>query len=314
MAIPFCSNVLPGSCAQRRQQINQWCAELGIEPGRKILLELSDTFCYCLCFVGIPSCDSIESNYCQRDSASVRQGCSNADLPVGAKLQLAIDGQDCYCLCPGTIATNAMTITLADGALLPISELSTSRHRILAAGLDLDFTSHDVALVSEAEHGRLHNAVYIRYGNGEALAELVLSGDCSVLVHRDGGREMIAARRLQLVDSLVDRDGAEVMIATLDSGTFDGPLWDVATRMDPPDENLSGHLILTGGIVTGDLATSIFSTAARSRNSSADPAVGSKHWLEVNGPARVTHPIEVQSGQFKSGALYEIRIPDNASP
>ena len=315
MAISNCNHVtIPPYCSDHQVQVNIACGNLRLYPGEKLLYYMNDVVCYCICFAGIPSCDDVQRNYCQDNASAVKQGCSNAELPIGQKLLITVDGKDCYCRCPGATGTRAMTITLADGALLPINELSTTGHQVLAAGLDLNFTPHAVALVSEAEHGRVHNAVYIRYPSGEAQAELVLAGDCQVLVHRDGRREMIAARLLKLADRLVDRHGAEVTVAALDSGTFDGALWEVATRMDPPGENYAGHLILTGGIVTGDLATSTFSTADRSRGSLTAPLVGSRRWVEINGPNRLTQPVEVQGGQFTSGALYEIAIPDNASP
>ena len=268
MALPWCNQIVPNFCSIKKPKIDSACHELNIESGKKIMWEVNDQTCYCIC----------------------------------------------SCLGEGT------EIMLSSGQGIPIENLTTSQ-QVLAPGLDLNFHAYPVELITHAAKGVTQNTIFLTYTLSGSQRKIVVTMDQPMLVRRNGKLAMIEAKTLQLADRLVDRMGNDVAIDKLDLGTYVGAFWEMATSMNPPDPNFTGHLVVTEGIVTGDFAVTTFVDfpagvgVQLTEQERAVPIIGTKAWRAANtSHVPLASQTPVNNGMFTSAALQGVSIPIYASP
>jgi hypothetical protein len=100
--------------------------------------------------------------------------------------------------------------------------------------------------------GQQPEMLYITYGEENNI--IIVTLDHTFLI--PGGR-LIRANRLKPGDELVAPDGSPVRIGEVKIGAYSGGVWNIATEIGTPT-SLDGHLINTGGVISGDYAVQLF--------------------------------------------------------
>lgn len=270
----------------------------------------------------IPYCDEIRPEYCEKNIHRIDAACHDLGFPPGKHILLNVDDKFCYCLCGGVpeegfSEPSGPAVQLADGTEIPASALRPGESRVAAAGLDLQFAPTLVERSLPMAATEAQPVVYLGYQAGGRARSRVLRFEQPVLVRRENALRLLAAGYLCPEDRCLDSDGQPVVLEAIEAGFFQGTLWEFATRMDPPDAQLTGHLLVTEGIVTGDLAVVTYAgslPAAGSAEGTERPYVGSRAWREqwsaFSAPASVT----LSGGIFRSAAALQVAVPPFSSP
>lgn len=264
MTINECGTIVPGYCSSKKPKIDINCHDLKKDTGDKILFEVNDVTCYCIC----------------------------------------------SCLGRGTLVTMD-----EHDHVIQVEDIKEKQTKVLAAGRDLKFSRRTVQVVSHSKEGRVDHAVYLRY---------LLAGEeresCVTMSHpfmlKNG--KLTAAEALSLTSELVDRHHNAVPILELKWGTYEGEFWEFSTVDDIPDAELTNHLVVTNGVVTGDFAVEQFvHYREQSFRGSMPPIIGSQEWIDANHHKLLSaqeEPVrKVGNGYFTPASHSKVEIPPNAS-
>lgn len=223
----------------------------------------------------------------------------------------------CYCIC--SCIGDRTPVTIADGRQIPIEEIVPGRTEILAAGKDLRFVPTVAKQKSAAPPAQTKQTIYIEYTVNGVVSQLVVTQSHPFFLH--GSREVCAASRLRAGDKLIDRNGGPITITRILLGEYTGSFWEIATNLDPPDANYNGHLILTGGVVSGDFSIETYinyplgDVSPALKDHMARPVVGSPEWRRANHVERgAAEPaIDMPGGQFLPASRSAVAVPAHAS-
>lgn len=272
------------------------------------------------------SLDLCPNNYCGNNKNLIDGGCHDLDYQAGNKIIIQKDGMPrCYCVC-SCLAVDT-PIATPEGSI-KVQEIVADETRVLAAGRDMKFSDYLVTQASQSAPGVTEHTIYLRYqlSGASEESELVTSRD-HVFMLSTG--ELCRADRLSIEDQLVDRNANPVQILEVLWGSYDGIFFEFATKMEPPDANLTGHLVLTNGVVSGDFAVQAFVNMRSSAHVSSPPhvtafnlaaphrpIVGSAAWRENHAKQLEVAPTElktVNSGTFTYAPSQTIVVPRHAS-
>ena len=256
-------------------------------------------------------------SFCMPEKGSIDSACHDLGKQAGKEIMYQRPGGTCYCIC--SCLGDGTDITLSDGKDISVQQIVPDQTRILAAGLDLAFKSYVVKQKSLAPPAETLNTLYVTYSlNGKSIT-LVVTASHPFLLYGTPPR-IVGAGKLQPQDLLVDRNGKAVSIDKIDWGSYNSSFWEIATVMEVPDANLSGHLVVAGGVVTGDFAvetyvnyplgtpTPLGNTLIRDR-----PVVGSREWIAAHGKSSGTVPVMVKGHKFTPASLHAVKVPAHAS-
>lgn len=262
------------------------------------------------------------NNYCGNNKNLIDGDCHDLDYQAGNKIVIQKDGMPrCYCVC-SCLAVD--TPIGAPGGPIKVQDIVADQTKIYAAGRDMKFTEYLVTQASKSAPGVTEHTIYLHYAlSDKTEQELVVSRD-HVFILSTG--ELIRADMLQLTDQLVDAQANPVQLLEILWGSYDGIFYEFATKMEPPDANLTGHLVLTNGVVSGDFAVQAFvnmtvpahsPSAARTTALNVAPprpVVGSAEWRVLHAPATTpAEPKQVNSGEFIHAPAKKIEVPAHAS-
>jgi hypothetical protein len=274
------------------------------------------------------------NNYCGNNKNQIDGDCHDLDYQAGNKIIIQKDGMPrCWCVC-SCLAVDT-PISTPTGTI-KVQDVVANKTEVLAAGRNMKFTPYLVTQASRSAPGITEHTIYLHYRLSDgAMHELVVSRDHVFLLSTG---ELTRADRLSINDQLMDRNAKPVQLLEVLWGSYDGIFYEFATKMEPPDPELTGHLILTNGVISGDFAVQAFvnlaspthvaqpaaHTPLRLVNVTNRPVVGSREWRAANSkPAPVAHtaalasaaakPVKVNTGNFVSAALKKIVVPPHAS-
>lgn len=265
-------------------------------------------------------------NYCGNDfcvpkKSQIDSTCHDLGQQAGKWIMYSPDpnrpNYQCYCIC--SCIGDRTPVAVANGSTVPIEDIVVGQTQILAAGKNLQFVPTVARQKSAAPPAQTKQTIYIEYKLGGATLQLVVTQSHPFFLH--GSREVCAASRLTKADKLIDRDGGPVEITDIKLGEYTGRFWEIATNLEPPDANYNGHLILTGGVVSGDFSIETYvnyplgDVSATLQQLMARPVVGSPAWRRANNAPRgePEETIEVPGGQFVPASRSAITVPPHAS-
>ncbi len=196
----------------------------------------------------------------------------------------------CFCCC-ACFAHG--TLIAAKEAQVQVQEIALGS-KILAGSirqtdrLCLTWEEREVNFSSGTQSGEQPAMVYLVYGDGK---ELIVSPD-HVFLLADG--RFITAGCLYPGDRLTDREGNPVEILTASIGHYKGGVHHIATGTDF-DGTPNGHLILSGGVVSGDFTLQMnYDAISRGRNAAKGRSMlGTKEYLQ-----------SFAQGKYESGKYY----------
>lgn len=226
-------------------------------------------------------------DYCGNNKNQIDGDCHDLDYQAGNKIVLQLAGRSsrCYCVC-SCLAVDT-PIATPDGAV-KVQDVVPNTTVVLAAGRNLEFTPTIVTQASFATPGVTEHTIYLKYLVDGQEMELVVTRDHPFLLH---GGLLQPADWLQVGDQLTDRNGQPAQVIEIGWGSYTGNFYEFATVMEPPKENLDGHLVLTNEVVSGDFAVQVFcemETNKAKAEANGRPSVGSEEWLAAH--ADPSHP------------------------
>jgi hypothetical protein len=269
------------------------------------------------------------NNWCGNNKVLIDGDCHDLDIPAGNKIViLPRDGNpQCYCVC-SCLAVDTPIATPT--GTIKVQDVVADETTVLAAGRDLQFRPYLVSQASHSAPGVTEHTIYLHYQLADgSKRELVVSRDHVFLLKTS---ELTRADRLSPKDQLVDRDGQPAQIVEVLWGSYDGIFYEFATKMEPPDPNLTGHLVLTNGVVSGDFAVQAFVNLSSPTHVAVAPAVsalgladltqrpviGSREWRAAHGgharaAAAAPAAKQVNSATFTPAPRKKIVVPAHAS-
>ena len=268
--------------------------------------------------MAVGPCDLIQANFCESQKSEIDIACHDLGKQAGKEIMYQVDHKTCYCICSCVGA--GTEITLGDGGEVPVEQVVPGQTQALAAGLDLNFHPAVLEIVSAAAPGHTDNTIFLSFTLAGTARGLVLTMDHPVLVQGQAGdRKLVAAGALQPDDRLVDQHGTTLPIDSIRWGSYDSGFYEVATNLDQPDGNYTGHLILTGGIVTGDFAITTWVNLPLGLYQDAEPEperpiVGSPEWRDRHDYTPAEEQVTVNGAVFTPAELHRIEVPAHASP
>ena len=264
------------------------------------------------------------NDYCNPQKEDIDATCHDLGKEAGKWIMYRPDPArpkyQCYCIC--SCIGDHTPITIPGGSTVLIENVVAGSTQILAAGRDLKFTPYVAGQKSAAPKTLTSNTVYVQYTAGGQQQTLAVTQSHPFFLFET--KEVCAAANLKLSDHLIDANGQAVAINAIHPGDYDGAFWEISTSLEAPDGNYTGHLILTGGVVSGDFAIETFvnypigdpSPALQAHM--ARPIVGSRQWRLENvamgaAAAVPTGPLDVRGAKFTPAILKRVEIPEHAS-
>lgn len=266
--------------------------------------------------MAVDTCDKIVPNFCGIKKPKIDAACHDLSKEAGKQIMWEVNDITCYCIC--SCVSQGTPVTIPGDTTIPIEKVVENQTQVLAAGLDLNFVPTTVEKVSGPAYGETKNTIFMTLGFGDGTTQqLVLTMDHPVLVVGNPPT-MVSAGRLGLQDQLVDRWGHAVTIKDIQWGNYNGNFFEIGTNMREPldRKNLTGHLIVTGGVVTGDYMVDLeldLPVSARENKDAPRPVVGSADWRSKNSTKLMTKPARVRNGVFKPAASMRVKVPAHAS-
>jgi hypothetical protein len=266
---------------------------------------------------GPPECGTVIHGYCQEKKPKIDVKCHNVKKQAGDMILFEINDQTCYCIC-SCLGKGALVTVDDAGRTVKVEDMVEKTTKVLAAGRGLQFKQQTVQVVSHSAIGRIDHAIYLKYRAGGKDYE-----SCVTMSHpymlKDG--TLVGAEALSLNSELIDRNGDVVEIQQLSWGVYEGQFWEFSVTDEIPDNNLTNHLVLTNGVVTGDFAVEQWVHYRRKEPGVAAavmPAiVGSKAWIAATGHRMLSKEDEpvrrVGNGYFIPAAHTRVVIPPHAS-
>ena len=231
---------------------------------------------------GVRECNR---GHCHKSDREIWELCEALDLEAGYPVLTRDEDGPCTCAC-SCLAFGTPIQTAADE--FKAVETFVVGDSVMATGKDLaSFEPRAVQFSAGTSGVTLQDfAVLVVYENGS----LVVTDDHLFLLP---DRSLRRADRLTTNDQLLSPGGDPVPIISLHIGTLRAGFHHIATTLDDPDENASGH-ILVGGVgapvLFGDYVLQI---RARAGDAFAGfnpdeerqrPVLGSREYVEAYGP------------------------------
>lgn len=248
------------------------------------------------------------SAHCGNADAEINEICKSLGWPVNHPV-LTRDAQG-PCICSCSCLAFGTPIEIPAGDFKAVEKFAVD-DEVLAAGRDLRWETKKVVF-SQGTTGasRQKYTVLITY-NDTALA---VTSDHIFLLN-DGS--LIAADRLTTAHMLMAPNGKPVIITSVHVGDYTAGFHHIATSKNLADDTLSGHLLNTNGVVSGDYSLQLFYRDRSldkflANNHHQLPVVGSPEYVKRYGEASLQAPafgtdrIAVAGSNFKdfAGAVF----------
>ena len=226
------------------------------------------------------------ATHCSGVSQKINETCKKNNWQIGHLVMICDPNTGDCCNCTCSCAAYGTPVATPDGdkAIQTIAMGS----QVLAANTAFEWTATDVNFSDgTGPDGQQPEMLYISYGADNKV--IIVTLDHTFLIP-DG--TLIRANRLMPGDALVAADGSQVPISDVKTGAYSGGVWNIATAIGQPT-SLDGHLINTGGVISGDYAVQLFydDLGFGSKANAARPVHGSDEYRAAVGlPLRVELP------------------------
>jgi len=219
------------------------------------------------------------SAHCSGADVEINEICKSLGWPVNHPVLTRDPEGPCICSCSCLAFGTPIQISTTDYKAIEQIQLNEN---VLAAGKDLKWESKKVVF-SQGTTGvsRQKYTVLLTY-NRTALA--VTSDHIFLLADNT----LIAADRLTTGHKLVSPEGEPISIKSVHIGDYTSGFHHIATSKSLEDDNLTGHLLNTNGVVSGDYALQLFYRdksldKSLTENHSSLPIVGSPAYIKQYG-------------------------------
>ena len=203
--------------------------------------------------------------YCESISFGLGVHCSkavpplNPDDPVGPQFDPNLNGPGkpgfCYCCCSCFGSNTPVEVT--PGEFAPARDIIVNEP-ILTAGADLNWVPRAVEMAStwDTDDGIVPAVYFLRYSwDGDSVREVVVSPDHPFLVE-DG--TIVAVQDLTKLPLRLRRaDGKLSDVIVLAQGSYVGGVTSIQMQGDFDGFDLTGHLLNTHGLVSGDFKVQV---------------------------------------------------------
>ena len=243
--------------------------------------------------------------HCSAKAAIVNKMCKQLGQ-AGGVVFVEHNGSYCWCKCSCLASSTPVQVSVDNW--ISIGDIAVG-DTVLA--LDLDGTWKQAPVVfsdgTTMPEEPYPYAIYVSVENGPTL---ITTAEHLFLVE---GKKLKRADRLTPNDRLLDKDLRPLKIETLVSGSYHGPIHNIAVTDWSFDGTIDGHLVNTSGVISGDYFLELhFETA--SEKLITEPQVGSSEYLKRFGPPlginKLKSVIVMGDAEFIPGRPFE--EPDGA--
>ena len=186
------------------------------------------------------------------------------------------DGEYCYCNC-SCVAVDTL-VAVPDQQWKRMGDFTVG-DRVMALDPAGSWTEAEVRFsngTGSGDNTAVPYAIFVALGNG---SNLIVTADHPFLLHT--GQLQIASR-LAPDDRLLDQDQNPIEIVSLEYGEYVGGIHNISTSVGPPGEDLSGHLINTAGVVSGDYYAQLYLVSDQALE---QPAIGMPEYAKAHRTA-----------------------------
>jgi Pretoxin HINT domain len=191
------------------------------------------------------------ATHCSGISQQINNTCKKNNWQVGHLVMICdpYTGECCDCTCSCAAYGTPVATPSGEKAIQTIAIGS----QVLAANTAFEWTATDVNFSDgTGPDGQQPEMLYITYGDDNKI--IIVTLDHTFLTP-DG--TLIRANRLMRGDALIAADGSQVPISNVRVDAYSGGVWNIATAVGQPT-SLDGHLINTGGVISGDYAVQLY--------------------------------------------------------
>lgn len=193
-----------------------------------------------------------------------------------------VQGPNGFCYCNCSCLANGTLVYSSDGTFTPIEKLAVGES-VMALQKDGSWKKTIVKFSggTEGDGNPVPYAVFVGLDNGN---QLIVTADHPFLL---SNKTLKTASRLTLQDKLLDKDLKPINISSIAFGTYTGGIHNISTSVSNNGETLfDNHLILTGGVISGDYYAQLFLVG---KASLAAPTIGSQEYRLKHGEPSLQH-------------------------
>lgn len=246
--------------------------------------------------------------HCSIADPEIYAVCVQNGLPAGYPVLTKDPNGPCTCSC--SCLAFGTPVQIGNNDFEVIEKIETGS-KVLAAGLDLQWSEHVVEF-SQGTAGSSTQpyTVLITYED----RFLAVTSDHVFLL---ADKSLKRADRLIVGDELTSPDGSPIPVRSVHIGEYTAGFHHIATRKALPDEQLSGHLLNTNGVVSADYVVQISYASGERRsqfiaNHDELPVVGSPEYVAAYGDDCLNAPANIAGLTLPSFIARD--MPDSGQP
>lgn len=189
--------------------------------------------------------------HCSAISTQVNELCKS-DGFKGNVVYVEHAGEYCYCNC-SCVAVNTL-IAVSGDAWKRMGDLKVGE-KVLSLDEDRNWVERTIEFsngTAEGDGNPVPYAIFVSFDND---VELIVTADHPFLL--ESGKLQVASR-LSPSDKVLDSNFKPVRIQTIGFGEYIGGIHNISTSTGSEGEPLEGHLINTGGIISGDYYAQLY--------------------------------------------------------
>ena len=189
--------------------------------------------------------------HCSAVSKKVNEIC-RSDGFKGTAVYLEYQGQYCYCNCSCTAVDTLVATSVSQWRRMGDIVVGDT---ILALNSSEKWEEREVRFSSGTGEGDGKPVPYTIFLSLENGVQLIVTADHPFLL---ANRKLQVACRLSPNDKLLDENINPLAIVSIGYGEYVGGIHNISTSIGEPGETLDGHLINTGGVISGDFYAQLY--------------------------------------------------------
>lgn len=209
--------------------------------------------------------------HCSTVSERVNRICIS-DGFKGNVVYVDYGGIDCFCNC-SCVAVDTL-VAVPGNQWKRMGDLNVG-DTVLALGKSDTWEERVVAFSSGTGQGDgnpVPYAIFVALANG---SNLIVTADHPFLLST---KKLQVACRLAPTDKLLDQNLQPVDIVSISYGEYVGGIHNISTTTGGPGESLSGHLVNTGGVISGDYYAQLYLVDSEALE---QPLIGMPDYFEL---------------------------------
>ncbi len=189
--------------------------------------------------------------HCSSITAEINALCKS-DGFTGNVVYVQHNGQYCYCNC-SCVAVDTL-IAVGNNIWRRMGELEVG-DKVLTLDNNKSWVEADIKFsngTGEGDGNPVPYAIFVSFENG---VDLIVTADHPFLL---GNGKLQVASRLSPSDEVMDEHLKPIGIKTIGFGEYFGGIHNISTSVGTEGEPLEGHLINTGGLISGDFYAQLY--------------------------------------------------------